>query len=50
VTNDGLAQREPSIAYYAMIAVEPQRQTLVTEFYRANQPFERANKETVQVT
>jgi type IV secretion system protein TrbF len=49
VTNDGLAQRGAIDRVYAMIGSGTAAQTLVTEFYRANQPFERANKETVQV-
>ena len=49
VTSDGLAQRSAIDRVYAMIGSGSAAQTLVTEFYRANQPFERANKETVQV-
>jgi len=49
VTSDGLAQRRAIDRVYAMIGSGSAAQTLVTEFYRANQPFERANKETVQV-
>ena len=49
VTSDGLAQRRAIDRVYAMIGSGTAAQTLVTEFYRANQPFERANKETVQV-
>ncbi len=49
VTSDGLAQRTAIDRVYAMIGSGTAAQTLITEFYRANQPFERANKETVQV-
>jgi len=49
VTSDGLAQRGAIDRVYAMIGSGTAAQTLITEFYRANQPFERANKETVQV-
>ena len=49
VTSDGLAQRRAIDRVYAMIGSGTVAQTVVTEFYRANQPFDRANKETVQV-
>jgi type IV secretion system protein TrbF len=49
VTSDGLAQRGAIDRVYAMVGSGTAAQTVVTEFYRANQPFERANKETVQV-
>src|SRR6516162_10865591 len=49
VTSDGLAQRKAIDRVYAMIGSGTAAQTLVTEFYRANQPFDRANRETVQV-
>jgi type IV secretory pathway TrbF-like protein len=49
VTSDGLAQRRAIDRVYSMIGSGTAAQTLVTEFYRANQPFERANKETVQI-
>jgi type IV secretory pathway TrbF-like protein len=49
VTSDGLAQRRAIDRVYAMIGSGTAAQTLVTEFYRANQPFDRANRETVQV-
>jgi type IV secretory pathway TrbF-like protein len=49
VTSDGLAQRRAIDRAYAMIGSGTAAQTLVTEFYRANQPFDRANRETVQV-
>ena len=49
VTIDGLAQRRAIDRVYGMIGSGTVAQTLVTEFYRANQPFDRANKETVQV-
>ena len=49
VTSDGLAQRKAIDRVYAMVGSGTAAQTLITEFYRANQPFERANKETVQV-
>jgi type IV secretion system protein VirB5 len=49
VTSDGLAQRRAIDRVYAMIGSGTEAQTLVSEFYRINQPFDRANKETVQV-
>ena len=49
VTSDGLAQRRAIDRVYAMIGSGTEAQTLVSEFYRTNQPFDRANKETVQV-
>ena len=49
MTSDGLAQRKAIDRVYAMVGSGTAAQTLITEFYRANQPFERANKETVQV-
>jgi type IV secretion system protein TrbF len=49
VTSDGLAERRAIDRVYAMIGSGSAAQTLVTEFYRANQPFERASRETVQV-
>ena len=49
VTIDGLAQRRAIDRVYGMIGSGTVAQTVVTEFYRANQPFDRANKETVQV-
>ena len=49
VTSDGLAQRKAIDRVYAMVGSGTAAQTLVTEFYRANQPFERAGRETVQV-
>src|SRR6516164_7789122 len=49
VTSDGLAQRKAIDRVYAMIGSGTAAQTLVTEFYRANQPFDRANREAVQV-
>src|SRR5258708_14489718 len=47
VTSDGLAQRKAIDRGYAMVGSGTAAQTLITAFYRAHQPFESANKETV---
>jgi type IV secretion system protein TrbF len=49
VTTDGVAQRKAIDRVYAQIASASPAQTFVTEFYRANQPFTRAQTETVAV-
>jgi type IV secretory pathway TrbF-like protein len=49
VTSDGLAERAAIDHVYAMIGSQSAAQTIVTDYYRANQPFERGSRETVQV-
>jgi type IV secretion system protein TrbF len=49
VTTDGVAQRKAIDRVYAQIANSSQAQAFVTDFYRANQPFKRAQTETVAV-
>lgn len=49
VTSDSLAERAAIDHVYAMIGSQSAAQTLVTEYFRANQPFERGSRETVQV-
>src|SRR6266850_7542238 len=49
VTSDGLAERAAIDHVYAMIGNQSAAQTLVTDYFRANQPFERGSRETVQV-
>jgi type IV secretion system protein TrbF len=49
VTTDGVAQRKAIDRVYAQIANATPAQTFVTEFYRADQPFQRAQTETVAV-
>ena len=49
VTSDGLAERAAIDHVYAMIGSESAAQTIVTDYFRANQPFERGSRETVQV-
>ena len=49
VTTDGVAQRKAIDKVYAQIANATPAQTFVTEFYRADQPFQRAQTETVAV-
>ncbi|HEY7391836.1 MAG TPA: VirB8/TrbF family protein [Bryobacteraceae bacterium] len=49
VTTDGVAQRKAIDRVYAQIANASPAQTFVSEFYRANQPFMRAQTETVAV-
>ena len=49
VTSDGLAERAAIDHVYAMIGSQSAAQTIVTDYFRANQPFERGSQETVQV-
>jgi type IV secretion system protein VirB5 len=49
VTSDGLAERAAIDHRYAMIGSQSAAQTLVTDYFRANEPFERGTRETVQV-
>ena len=49
VTTDGVTQRKAIDRVYAQIANATPAQTFVTEFYRADQPFQRAQTETVAV-
>jgi type IV secretory pathway TrbF-like protein len=49
VTSDGLAERAAIDHVYAMIGSQSAAQTIVTDYFRANQPFERGFRETVQV-
>lgn len=49
VTSDGLAERAAIDHVYAMIGSQSSAQTIVTDYFRANQPFERGSRETVQV-
>lgn len=49
VTSDGLAERVAIDHVYAMIGSQSAAQTLVTDYFRTNQPFERGSRETVQV-
>jgi type IV secretion system protein TrbF len=49
LTSDGLAERAAIDHVYAMIGSQSAAQTLVTDYFRANQPFERGSRETVQV-
>jgi type IV secretory pathway TrbF-like protein len=49
VTSDGLAERAAIDHVYAMIGSQSAAQTIVTDYFRANQPFERGSHETVQV-
>ena len=49
VTSDGLAERAAIDHIYAMIGSQSAAQTIVTDYFRANQPFERGSRETVQV-
>ena len=49
VTSDGLAERAGIDHVYAMIGSQSAAQTIVTDYFRANQPFERGSRETVQV-
>jgi len=49
VTSDGLAERAAIDHVYAMIGSQSAAQTIVTDYFRANQPFERGTRETVQV-
>jgi len=49
VTSDGLAERVSIDHVYAMIGSQSAAQTIVTDYFRTNQPFERGSRETVQV-
>jgi type IV secretion system protein TrbF len=49
VTSDGLAERAAIDHRYAMIGSQSAAQTLVTDYFRTNEPFERGTRETVQV-
>jgi type IV secretion system protein TrbF len=49
VTSDGVAQRKAIDRVYAQIANATPAHTFVTEFYRADPPFQRAQTETVAV-
>lgn len=49
VTSDALAERAAIDHVYAMIGSQSAAQTIVTDYFRANQPFERGSRETVQV-
>ena len=49
VTSDGLAERVFIDHVYAMIGSQSAAQTIVTDYFRTNQPFERGSRETVQV-
>jgi type IV secretion system protein TrbF len=49
VTTDGIAQRKAIDRVYGHIANNSPAMTFVSDFYRANQPFERAQNETVEV-
>ena len=49
VTTDGVAQRKAIDRVYSHIANNSPAQTFVSDFYRRNQPFTRAQNETVNV-
>ena len=49
VTTDGVAQRKAIDRVYSQIANATPAQAFVTEFYRGDQPFQRAQTETVAV-
>lgn len=49
VISDGLAERAAIDHVYAMIGSQSAAQTIVTDYFHANQPFERGTRETVQV-
>jgi len=49
VTSDGVAQRKAIDRVYAQIANATPAHAFVTEFYRADPPFQRAQTETVAV-
>jgi type IV secretion system protein VirB5 len=49
VTSDGMAERAAIDHVYSMIGSQSAAQTIVTDYFRANQPFERGSHETVQV-
>ncbi len=49
VTTDGIAQRKAIDRVYSHIANNSPAMVFISEFYRSNQPFERAQSETVSV-
>src|SRR5580658_6303168 len=49
VTTDGVSQRKAIDRVYAQIASGSAAQTFISEFYRGDQPFKRAETETVSV-
>ncbi len=49
VTTDGVAQRKSIDRVYSHIANNSPAMSFVSDYYRANQPFVRAQKETVSV-
>jgi len=49
VTTDGIAQRKAIDRVYAHIASGSPAQTFISDFYRNNQPFTKAQAETVSV-
>jgi type IV secretory pathway TrbF-like protein len=49
VTSDGQAERAAIDHVYALIGSQSAAQTIVTDYFRANQPFDRGSRETVQV-
>jgi len=49
VTTDGIAQRRAIDRVYAHLANGSPAQTFISDFYRNNQPFTRAQAETVSV-
>ncbi len=49
VTTDGVAQRKAINRVYAQIASGSEAQTFVSDFYRGDPPFKRAQTETVSV-
>src|SRR3954452_14584201 len=49
VTTDGIAQRKAIDRVYSHIANNSPAMSFVSDYYRANQPFVRAQKETVSV-
>lgn len=49
VTTDGIAQRKAIDRVYSHIANNSSAMAFVSDFYRTNQPFERAQNETVSV-
>jgi type IV secretion system protein VirB5 len=49
VTTDGIAQRKAVDRVYSHIANNSSAMAFISDFYRANQPFERAKNETVSV-
>ena len=49
VTTDGIAQRKAIDRVYSHIANNSPAMAFVSDFYRANQPFEKAKNETISV-